>query len=156
MIARAYRILTVASFCIGTIVSGVHAETGNRLDLSMIGDGNVLDLSQTWRGAGADNTLTLSIDGDRNGGGGAFDPLLGAQAAPGTIAQTGAGNALSLSVLGSDNLFSAVQDGTGNAATIAITGAFNQTVLSQTGTNNTAAIVQAGNANRAVIRQSGR
>ena len=118
---------------------------------------NLLDLTPAAEGATAQsNFLTVTITGDRNGGVGAFSPQIAGILTPGLLSQDGVGNALSVTVIGDDNVFAAAQTGAGNQAAIAITGVSNQALVSQTGIGNIATITQVGAGNIIAIRQRGR
>ncbi|MDE4139966.1 MULTISPECIES: hypothetical protein [Rhodobacterales] len=105
-----------------------------------------------------ENTITLTISGNDNGGFGQSWPALPAFAAatiqPGVLSQTGFGNQIDLSVLGSDNLFAIAQNGSNNRAFGQITGTGNTALVMQTGHANVAVFHQHGNGNSVAISQS--
>lgn len=105
-----------------------------------------------------ENTLSLTISGDNNGGFGQSWPALPAFASapiqPGMLSQTGSGNQIDMTILGSDNLFAVLQNGTNNHAVGQISGTGNTALVIQTGHGNTAMFQQQGNGNSVAISQS--
>jgi len=130
----------------------------NLADLTATGDGNALSIVQSYDGLGGANSLTVSLDGDLNGGplGAAFGGLparLGL--VPGSVQQTGHGNTIGLAVTGSSNLFALSQIGVNNTVIGSIIGTNNQVAAVQRGTGNSLSFTQNGTGNMlSVVQQS--
>lgn len=127
----------------------------NSAEIVMEGDGNRLEISQEHASGGL-NTIIATIRGDLNGGplGATFTGaarLTGLQ--PGTLTQSGFGNAMTVEVEGSGNLFAFAQIGNGNTLRASITGHSNQAAVLQTGMNNFASFSQHGIGNIVSITQ---
>lgn len=105
-----------------------------------------------------ENQLSLTVSGEYNGGFGQAWPALpvfaSAYSQPGLLAQTGTGNRIDMTVLGSNNLFAMVQNGSGNQATGHVFGTGNAALVTQTGHGNTATFRQQGTGNSLAISQS--
>ena len=132
-------------------------EAANRAVVEIDGSFNTLSISQTaLEGTSRPNTMTVSLSGDRNGGG-APQTLLSASPFEGlswgSLVQSGEGNGMSVSVAGSDNLFAAVQSGDANSLTASMVGDRNQALVAQFGTSNVAAFSQVGHGNIVSITQ---
>ncbi len=132
------------------------ADLFNVATLAVEGTGNRLQILQEFSGSGAANTISVSIDGNGNGGplGASFSGtalLPGLQ--PGSIFQSGFGNRIGVSVLGSDNLFAFSQAGSGNIVSANITGFRNEASVLQEGTGNQAHFSQNGIGNVVSIIQ---
>lgn len=103
------------------------------------------------------NTLSININGDRNGGLGQGWPQDFAAIAdmqPGLITQAGRGNSITFDVTGTGNLFSASQTGVDNLLSGIISGTGNALSVMQAGTGNTAVFSQVGTGNYLAISQS--
>jgi len=130
----------------------------NLADLTATGNGNALSIVQSYDGLGDANALTVSLDGDLNGGplGAAFGGLparLGL--VPGSVQQTGHGNTIGLSVTGSSNLFAMSQIGVSNSVIGSIIGNNNQVAVIQRGMGNSLSFTQNGTGNMlSVVQQS--
>jgi hypothetical protein len=129
----------------------------NSATVEVQGDSNTLHIVQDHLGAGGANTLSVTIDGDFNGGplnaefsGAALLPGL----APGSLIQRGYGNSMSFEVSGSHNLFAAAQIGNNNAILASITGTANQASVMQNGNNNFVAFSQNGIGNTVSVTQT--
>jgi len=129
-------------------------------DIKMIGDDNFLTIVQEGGPNGADparpNTITVAIQGDRNGGhtsqwytGRRFSSLT-----PGDLFQSGFNNAIAISVVGDDNLFAVAQTGENNRVQGSVTGSFNQFAATQTGNGNSVGFTQTGQGNTIVVSQN--
>lgn len=138
--------LTAAAVYAGLMTSTAHGQSLNLLTVQS--SANAATSSQ--------NILTATITGDRNGGAGLFSSRISDVLTPGLLSQDGIGNALTVNVIGDDNVFAAAQTGSDNRALIAIIGAANQALISQTGIGNVASITQTGIGNVIAIRQRGR
>lgn len=148
----------------------VHANpTGNVLTLQTLdratnlatvefgGSHNTLSIAQASPAvASSQNTIAVSVSGDRNGGGaaGALVPAPLLSGLPwGSLSQSGEGNSMSFSVTGSNNLLAAVQSGSSNSVSGSVAGSRNQAAVSQTGMSNVAAFSQVGQGNIVSITQ---
>lgn len=128
----------------------------NSLGIGIAGDANLLVIFQDHFGGLAENALSVSIIGDRNGGpsGRTFAPsLTGPGLTPGTLVQAGSGNTMAVEIEGSDNLFGFAQIGTGNSLTASVSGTYNQAVVYQSGDGNTVGFSQNGIGNMLLISQ---
>lgn len=122
----------------------------NSAKVEMSGNSNSLFVLQDHFGGLEPNSLEISIVGDRNGGpaGSLFDNrMLASELTPGTLRQSGFGNAMTIEVNGSENLFAAAQIGSGNVLTGFMQGEGNQTAILQVGTGNVVGFSQSGYAN---------
>jgi hypothetical protein len=129
----------------------------NSADIAILGNFNRLQIAQDHFGGGSGNTLSVSIDGDFNGGpadetfsGAALLPEL----APGSLIQRGYGNSMSFDVSGSHNLFAAAQVGNNNTIMASIIGASNQASVMQSGNSNFVAFSQNGIGNTVSVMQT--
>lgn len=129
-------------------------------DIKMGGDDNFLTIVQESGPNGADpslpNTIAVAIQGNRNGGyaslwytGPRFSSLT-----PGDLVQIGFNNAISISVVGDDNLFAVAQTGENNRVQGSVTGSLNQFAATQTGYGNNVGFTQAGQGNTIVVSQN--
>lgn len=128
---------------------------GNRVQVSMAGNGNRLEVAQELTAAGT-NSIMASIQGDLNGGplGASFSgPALRAGLRPGSLMQRGFNNAMTVDVTGTSNLFAFSQTGSGNSLHASITGHSNQAAVVQVGMNNYASFSQNGVGNIVSITQ---
>ena len=141
-----YLPLTAVAASLGLLASVAHGQSLNLLTVP----------PSASSAASSQNVLTVTITGDRNGGAGLFSPRISNVLTPGLLSQDGIGNALSVNVIGDDNVFAAAQTGSDNRASIEIIGAANQALISQTGIGNVASITQTGIGNVVAIRQRGR
>jgi hypothetical protein len=128
----------------------------NMLTKLIEGSGNVLSIDQTAPlGATSPNSMSVSIDGDLNGGSAAFTgAALFSGLQPGSLMQEGEGNTMALSVIGSQNLFAMVQKGSFNAIDAHISGTGNQAAVIQAGMNNHLAFSQSGTGNIISVSQT--
>jgi len=130
----------------------------NLATLTVTGSDNLLSIVQRHDGLGGANSLSVNLDGDLNGGplGSSFDGLVsGLGLTPGHIEQAGHGNAITVSVTGTSNLFAMSQMGSGNTLSASITGSNNQVAVRQAGAGNSVSLVQNGNGNiLSVVQQS--
>ena len=125
-------------------------------DLSIDGNYNRLVIEQVAPEAGAGNTLTVSILGDRNGGpeGASFSGVAARNGLePGHIVQRGLGNSIDLDVHGNDNVFAVAQLGNNNTVRGYVMGTGNQSSISQMGNGNFASFSQNGIGNMISVRQ---
>ncbi|MCY0094042.1 hypothetical protein [Hoeflea ulvae] len=132
--------------------------TGNELELLVTGDDNMLSIEQIHDSNGGLNQINLEIVGNANGGFGQDwnQPLQSMESVglqPGTIIQEGHENLIDLQILGSSNLFAAIQRGSGNTLSGTITGSGNQVASVQLGTGNSFAFSQTGNGNSIAVFQ---
>lgn len=121
------------------------------------GDFNRLQIEQDHFGGVEGNMISVTIDGDFNGGpldtkftGAALLPGL----APGSLVQRGYGNSMSFDVSSSHNLFAAAQVGNNNTIMASITGTSNQASVMQTGNSNFVAFSQNGIGNTVSVMQT--
>lgn len=147
--------LALAGFCLAVSMtfatSSSYAAPANELIL-IEGEDNTLNIETE-----SDNSLTLAIDGRLNGGFGETwtqSPIFDDMPAPGTIVQTGFGNALDLAILGTRNLFSVLQSGQNNTVNGFISGTNNAASVSQVGSYNVASFSQIGTRNSLAISQT--
>lgn len=119
------------------------------LSVTIEGTGNTVLPS-----ASEGNRIAVSMRGDGNGGGdGAFERLLPGGLVAGTLSQTGTGNAIALGVTGDRNLFAAAQSGGGNLVTGSITGSGNIVAAVQNGAGNALSFSQVGDGNSLSVSQ---
>lgn len=138
------------------LVTLLPANPLNVASVAMTGDGNRLVISQLHFGGDGANAISVSIEGNRNGGpeGAVFSgPAAATGLSPGSLMQSGFGNAIELAVAGDDNLFAVTQSGSGNVAIGAITGFANQAAIVQVGVGNVASFSQNGIGNIVSISQ---
>lgn len=128
----------------------------NDLALDIVGNQNVLSIAQNAPAAsGQGNLMDISIDGDLNGGTGAFSgAALGSGLTPGHLSQDGVGNTMALSVTGSHNLFAMMQSGSANVIDGQISGSGNQAAVVQNGTGNHFSFSQSGIGNIINVSQT--
>tara|TARA_R110002012_G_scaffold312695_1_gene523651 strand:- start:335 stop:841 length:507 start_codon:yes stop_codon:yes gene_type:complete len=129
-------------------------------DIKMVGDDNFLTITQESGPNGANpsrpNTIAVAMRGDRNGGyasqwysGPRFSSLT-----PGDLFQSGFSNAITIAVVGDDNLFAVAQTGENNRVQGSVTGSFNQFAATQTGSGNSVGFAQTGQGNTIVVSQN--
>ncbi|MFD2648834.1 hypothetical protein ACFSX5_13675 [Devosia albogilva] len=107
------------------------AEAGNRINVSIVGDGNGGPEGRNFSGQPAELGLT-----------------------PGNLTQIGFGNAIEVTVTGERNLFAVAQLGNSNTVRAAITGSHNQAAVMQTGVGNFTSIAQSGVGNSISVQQT--
>lgn len=154
--------VTSACFALSAGSAWASPADTNAFQLLDAGQDNVLSIVspalEAPAGATAEgNRITVSIEGDANGGWGEAwtTPLFGAGLpAPGLLEQTGWNNAIALEVSGTGNLFSIVQAGTANLATGQVSGIGNALAVVQQGQGNIAHFSQAGSGNALSIAQT--
>jgi hypothetical protein len=134
--------------------------SGNTIELSVLGQANLYSITQqlvpNGLGLSTPNVLRVSITGDGNGRGANADlskSFFSSDVASGSLLQSGSGNMIELSVLGSNNLFAFAQTGHSNTAFGSMTGYGNMANVQQMGNNNVAAFSQTGNGNMINISQ---
>jgi hypothetical protein len=125
--------------------------------VDVTGDGNRLAIVQTGPAAKPGNRVAVSIKGDGNGGadGASFTgrpASLGLT--PGSLTQSGFGNSMNVAVVGDGNTFAVAQLGNYNAVVATITGSNNQAAVSQTGVGNFASVAQTGIGNSISVQQT--
>lgn len=128
---------------------------GNKVQVSMTGNGNRLEVAQELTAVGT-NSITASIQGDLNGGplGASFTgAALRTGLRPGSLTQRGFNNSMTVNVNGTSNLFAFSQTGSGNSLQASITGHANQAAVVQVGMNNYASFSQNGVGNIVSITQ---
>jgi hypothetical protein len=133
-----------------------HSDKASSASITFDGNGNGLSVLQDLQNGFERNRLDVNIIGDLDGGPlqAAFDvPLTIVGLAPGRLSQTGYGNAITVTVNGSRNLFAATQVGAHNVLTAMVTGNSNQAAVSQTGSGNALSFTQNGNGNRLTVIQ---
>ena len=131
---------------------------GNELELLITGNDNSLSIEQIHDMSGGLNQISLEIVGSGHGSFGQdWNQPLQLQASfdlqPGMIVQDGHENLIDLQILGSSNLFAAIQKGSGNTLSGTITGSGNQVASIQLGTGNSFAFSQTGNGNSIAVFQ---
>ena len=161
--------LMISAACVGALLSTSEAmalnelvllsenNILNRAEVTIAGNDNRLVISQEHTGSGGLNTITATINGDLNGGplGASFTgPARLTGLLPGTLAQRGFGNTMTISVDGTSNLFAFAQSGSGNTLAASISGHSNQAAVVQNGINNFAAFSQNGIGNIVSITQN--
>jgi hypothetical protein len=149
---------TGAAFAgVNTITVGDPADTYNVLMLEVGGSDNVLSINQSAPiGASGPNSMTVTIDGDFNGGtAGSFGSVtLLSGLTPGVLSQAGQGNRMTLGVTGSHNLFAMVQSGSYNVIGASISGTGNQAAVTQAGIGNHLSFSQSGTGNIIQVSQT--
>lgn len=164
MFARA---VATSALILATAISGAVASEpqylyqstsdANVLTLDIAGDLNQLSIVQDFMGAGDGNTITASINGNRNGGpaGAQFTGVArNVGLAPGSLYQSGYDNHMDIDVNGSSNLFAFAQVGSHNSLTAQITGSYNQAAVYQSGVGNVVNFSQTGNGNMISVVQT--
>lgn len=132
-------------------------EFANAAIVNIEGNSNRLQIVQDHFGGAAGNTISVSIEGDLNGGPLDAEFTGAARRAglePGMLVQEGFGNAMSFRVNGSNNLFAAAQIGNSNTIDAFIQGSYNQASVMQVGNGNFAAFSQNGIGNIVSISQT--
>ncbi|WP_319414494.1 hypothetical protein [uncultured Cohaesibacter sp.] len=163
------QLTALAAILIASAATGAHAETniielfddantqGNVIELSILGNGNSLNLSQSFSLSGyGQNLMDISIDGNDNGGadGASFTGVaLGSGLTPGSLVQEGFDNNMIVEVSGTSNLFSFLQNGSHNSLQASIEGTGNQAAVQQYGQNNHVSFSQMGSNNSISISQ---
>ncbi|WP_158555057.1 hypothetical protein [Fulvimarina endophytica] len=147
---------STASATENRLIIDTTADSLDTLVLAVEGNDNGLDIRQTYNSSSdlSANAITIDIRGDRNGGreGLAAKPLI--DGLPfGSLLQQGYGNAMTVEVVGSDNLFASAQRGANNTLSAFIEGRGNQASVSQIGSGNIAGFSQVGNGNMVSISQ---
>ena len=128
----------------------------NTLALNVDGSHNVLTIAQAAPQAPSDgNLMDVSLTGNFNGGMGDFTgAALISGLTPGLLSQDGVGNRMSLTVMGSHNLFAMVQNGSANVIDGHISGVGNQAAVVQNGAGNHFSFSQSGIGNIINISQT--
>ncbi|WP_321446610.1 hypothetical protein [uncultured Cohaesibacter sp.] len=130
---------------------------GNVIELNIMGNGNSLNLSQSFAFGGyGQNLMDITIDGNNNGGpaGASFTGVaLASGLQPGNLVQEGFNNSMIVDVSGTSNLFSFLQNGSQNTLQASIEGTGNQAAVQQYGQNNHVSFSQMGSNNSISISQ---
>lgn len=135
----------------------------NTADVGIVGNHNLLDISQSYTSLGAANSISVDIYGSENNRGTFTAGLPAGNTAgsllPGQLVQNGAGNAITLTVgealnPNSDgNLFAFSQTGDGNTIQGTVVGSWNEAAIVQAGNANFTSFSQIGNFNSIGVNQ---
>ncbi|WP_321340160.1 hypothetical protein [uncultured Cohaesibacter sp.] len=130
---------------------------GNFIELNITGNGNGLNISQSYAfGADGQNLIDISIDGNNNGrleGTSFTGAALESGLQPGNLVQEGFNNSMIVNVSGTSNLFAFLQNGSQNTLQASIEGTGNQAAVQQYGQNNHVSFSQMGSNNSISISQ---